>query len=690
MREDRRAALAIAALAVAVFAPTVLLCGLYLDDYSFLRTLEGVSLRGLWAEFLHYVPGRNLHIPFHYGLIRLTGGSIAAMHAVSVVFEALNAAMVFLFIRRLTGLRSIAWAAATIFVLAPNHGETHFWITLIPQCQIPFFLMLSSLLLASRPGGPRLAAAAAVYGAALFTYDQVFFLWPLLLITAWRGDARAGLRRYAAAAAFFLGMNVTHITLRYVSPSASGGRPLIRIGDFIHRCGDALVAMAKGIIPLQTPSYAHWGWSVAAAAGALAAGLCILWAAGRAVRDERDELARWTRGGGWIAAVAFGAAWTALAYAPNLFWFISPRHNLIPSAGWALALAAAAAAAAGRSAKLSAALPFAALLAFVLAVLANVHEGTQWIAARRLHQSFAAALRHLAPPVDTVFLIGAPRYLHKAPAFNLPHDVMMAAARELGRELVGDYQAAPTRRGIVYYNDLSISPASGARWIPAEKVNLLSYEGSNRSFECAAALTLLEPGGGRRILPLRSSPLCTATVDVAQEVALLESRVLPASAPLARPEKGIALARAEVRTRGRTTLLTLFWAVGEPPVKVVSIIPRLTNKSGAPMLDSIFPYPSKPAARNFFLESFFRSHNPERPYPMLWPLVDDLAPFSRAKPGQILRQVFELRKEVAGSDVHGTLDVDLFEYEPSGTALSSGHFSVPVTVRPDQRATTSE
>ena len=667
----------VATVAVLIFAPTALLCGIYLDDYSFLRMLEGAPASGLWNEFLNYVPGRNLHIPLFYALIRLTGGSVAGMHAVSVAFEALNAGLVFIFIRRLSGLRSIAWAAALIFIAAPNHGETHFWVTLIPQCHVPLALTLGAFLFAL--DGARLAPAIALYALALFTYDQVFFLWPLLLVAAWRSDPSPVRARYAAAGTLLLGLNAAHITLRYVSPYASGGRPLIRIADFFPRLRDAFVAVAKGIIPLQTPSYAHWGWSVLAAAAALAAGLWIVRVATMGVRAEKRGLALWIRDGGWIGTLVFGSAWAALAYVPNLFWYLSPRHNLIPSVGWAAALAAAGAFAASRSARAAAALPFAAGIFFALAVLANVHEGTQWIASRRLRESFAAGVMRLTPPVDTLFLTGAPRYLHRAPAFNLPHDVMFAAARELGRDVIGDYQAAPTRRGILYYNDLSISPPSLVRWIPAEDVNLLSYDKDSGTFECAASLSVEEPSGARRGLPLRQNRGCSASVSVPAEVVLLESRVLPA--PAERPVGDISLSRAEIRLKDRTTEIELDWAMRVPPAKALGIVPRFFDSEGVVLLDAVFPYPGTPAARDFFLEQFLRDRNPVRPYPRIWPLVDEEAARAAMRPGQVLRQVFELRKTMPGRMVEGTLEVELFEYEPAGPARSLGLFSVPVTAR---------
>ena len=81
MSPDHRAAWALAAFAFALFAPAGALCGLYLDDYTFLAALDGVTLPRLWEGTVRYVPGRNLHMPFHALLRRLSGSRAVALTA---------------------------------------------------------------------------------------------------------------------------------------------------------------------------------------------------------------------------------------------------------------------------------------------------------------------------------------------------------------------------------------------------------------------------------------------------------------------------------------------------------------------------------------------------------------------------------------------------------------------------------
>lgn len=657
---DRRLAWAAAALGAAPFLLTVPFCGLYLDDYSFLLMLEGIGFRELWTAFVRYVPGRNLHIPFFYGLLEVTGRSVAAMHVVGLAFDALNAALLFLLVRRLTGLRSVALAAAAIFAVAPNHGETHFWITLIPQCQIPTALTLTAFLLSASGA---LLPACAVYAVALFTYDQVFFLWPLLLAVAWSRASAPRPGRYAAAAAGLLALNVAHIALRYLSPHASGGRPLIRVADFLHRCRDAAVAVGKGIIPWPTSSHAHWGWSVSAVLLALAGAVWLFRAVRAQSRAETIELGAWTKGHGWLAAAAGGTAWTFLAYFPNLFWYLSPRHNLLPSIGWSLSVAAFGAWAVSRGRRPAAILPWLAGLFFATAAVSDFHEGTQWIDSRRLRDGFAEAVRRLTPPVDSVFLVGAPRYLRRAPAFNLPHDVMMAAGRAVGRPGLehGDYQLSPTRRGVVYRNDLSIGPASAFRWLPATDANVLSYDPASRSFACATALAVKVPGGLEHRLALRANRECEFVLPMEADAFLVASIPGPKAAPRPNaPRAGaLALLGAEASAEGGATALDLEWRVEAAPSSVVAFLPRIKDASGRTALDAVF---DRRAGRGS--------------YPTIQPLVDDALLGLGLAAGRTVRQRFLLRRAWTDPGPEAVLELEVFEISPSGAAVPQGTVTV--------------
>ncbi len=661
---DRRLTAAAALLGAAPFLLTAPFCGLYLDDYSFLRMLEGVSPRDLWLAFLRYVPGRNLHIPFFYSLLALTGRSVFAMHLIGVAFDALNAALLFLAVRRVTGLRSVALAAAAAFAVAANHGETHFWINNIPQCQIPVALILASLLLASNG---RLFASCAAFVVALFTYDQVFFLWPPLLAVAWSGDRAPRRGRYAAAALGLLVLNAAHLALRYLSPYSAGGRPLIRAADVLSRAWDAAAAVRQGILPWPTSSHAHWAWTFPVIAIALAGAAWLRRAIRFEAKHEAAALDAWTRGVGWRAAAAGGAAWTVLAYGPNLFWYLSPRHSLIPSLGWSVAVAALGARAVSRGGRAARLLPWLGGFFFAVAAVSDVHEGTQWIDSRLLRDDFESAVLRLSPPVDSVFLVGAPRQLRRAPAFNLRHDVAMAAGRAWKRPIeIGDNQLSPTRRGVVYANDLTLLPEADFRWLPAAQANLLAYDPSRRSFSCVAALSVAGPAGPSRELRLRPNAGCTMVLPAAADTLLLssEARPAPRGVPGASKAGGLALLGASAAIQGGATVLELEWKIETPPAGTLAFIPRLKDSAGRLILDAVFP-----------------SRGAKRPYPMIWPLIDDLAAGLSLKPGQGLRQTFALRRVPAGLTSGAVLELDAFKIAPDGRAAPLGTVTAPLSIK---------
>lgn len=654
---ERIGVLASAALAGLVFGPTALLCGIYLDDYSFLKMLEGASPRELWDHFIRYVPGRNLHIPIYHGMIRLTGSSIPAMHALSVLFDALNAALVFLLARRWLGRDSLALAASAVFVLMPNHGETHFWITLVPQCQIPLFLVLASFLLASRPRPPRLWSAVLLYLLALFTYDQVFFLWPLLLAAAWVSHPQPRKTPFALAGLLCLAGNGAHIALRYLSPYASGGRPLIQTGEIPRRVYDAAMSVAKGTIPWPPTPHARWGWVVLAVVLGLA--IAVWWA--RAVsawaREERS------RGKTLLMAGAFGLAWTLLAYSPNLFWYLSPRHSLLPSAGWAVFFVALVTLLIEFRPPLGKLAAGAGVVLFTLGIVANVAEGTQWIDSRKLRGRFSAELRRLDPGVRSLFLMNAPRYLRRAPAFNLYHDVVMAAERTLRAPIeTGDYQIVPSSRGLISCVDLTVCGPREFRWNPAAESDVLAYDRETKAFACLAGLELERPDGGESALALRRSAACSATRRVTLDAALLESKPIPAPKTHARSPSagGWTLADAKVRRlRPGVTTLILEWALERAPDAAMGFVPRFRSPDGALLLDSVFP-----------------SRMLRRGEPTLWPLVDDQA-FSRG-PTRGLRQTFVLAKPLTDAGPI-LLELELYRLPARRLPEALGALQLPVS-----------
>lgn len=660
---DARRAVAVALLAAAPFLFTAPFAGLHLDDYSFLAMLQGISGGALWTEFIRYVPGRNMHILFFDGLVRATGASIPGMHLVGVALDALNAVLYFLLVRRLTGLRSVALAAAAAFLIAANHGETHFWVNNIPQIQIPTTLLLSAFLLAAQPG--RLIAALTVYAVALFTYDQAFLVWPLLLAVAWSKDPRPTPPRYGAAAVALTALNAAHLAARYLAPYSSGGRPLIRAGEFLERCAQAAYSVLLGLLPWPTSSHAHWLWSVPVVLISLASAAWVAHAISDDARREAAPLKAWSTGNGWKHYAVAGLAWTILAYGPNLFWYMSPRHHLIPSLGWCLTLAAVGAGVASRGRIAGTYLRAAGIIAFTLSAVSGVHEGTQWMESGRLQSAFASAVRLVPPPVETLFVLGAPRRLRRAPAFDLPHDVIFAAGRALGRRplKIGDYEVTPTAHGIVYFNDLTLMPASNFQWVPAADANILRYDKSGHRFECVSALDVELPDGTESALALRGAPSCPNRIHMTADAFLLSSVPGPHARRVAvgPTVAGLRLIAANGYSSDGTTRLKLDWEIEKAPHGPLAFIVRIKNASGETILDGIFP-----------------ARGTKRPYPIVWPLVDDSPFLPSLERGRSLSQTFLVRRSVR-LEPAAVLELDAYHLQPGGRSLPAGTLVVPLS-----------
>lgn len=244
----------------------------------------------------------------------------------------------------------------------------------------------------------------------------------------------------------------------------------------------------------------------------------------------------------------------------------------------------------------------------------------------------------------------------------------MAAGRALGRPLLdkGDYQVSPTRRGLVYRNDLTLGPAEAFQWMPAGEANLLSFDAARRSFDCVSALRVMRPDGADQVLPLRPSANCSVVLPAAADVFLLASVAGPATsghAEHAPRAGGLALLGAAAFIRDGTTRIELEWRVEAPPHSALAFIPRLKDASGALLLDSIFP-----------------SRGAKRSYPMIWPLVDDLASGLSLKRGRTLRQTFLLRRAPKALAPGAVLELDAFELALAGNAMPLGTMTVPLSV----------
>ncbi|MFH2202790.1 MAG: hypothetical protein ABIJ96_06730 [Elusimicrobiota bacterium] len=648
---------------LAVFGLTVPFCGLYLDDFGLVLELQNATGKQLWWYFQHYVPGRFLHIPLLLAILKLSGGSIAGIHLISLAVDAANVGAAFLLAYSLTGLASLALPAALIFALMTNHGETHFWAYHIPATLMSTTMVLTAFILALRRRGSltgRLIPALAVYTAAFFTYDQVCVLWPLLIAAAYFHEARPGDRKLpaAAAAAYFVCLNLIHLALRYFSAHAAGGRPLVHPGQVPRRIYDALRSAMTGTF--QQPSWGalpHWSLIALLVLAALALGIFAARRIAAAAAVEKTERSGFFSAREWRRTAAFGAAWFFLAYVPNFFNFLSPRHGYLPSFGWALLWTVLLSAAYRRWEKARRPILVLGVLLFANAVVGNVHEGSEWMLSAAHHRRYLREAGRLSSPLDNIFLVGAPRSFRRAPGFKLMHDVRLSVKNLLHEPTeLGDNHLLPTDRGGFFQADLSSWPRDFFFWLPLDRINLVSYRPAE-GYRCARALRLLPPEGEASRRPLRPSDGCADEPSLRQEVALSAVEKLPphGGAPLAELP-GLKLVGAEFSARPGLLRAVLEWE-GEAPARgFFAYLPSLRSPAGELVYEPVY--------RSEALRS-----------DVIWPWANDRP----AAAGRI-RETFvaRTRRDIAPGTYAAKLDVYRIEAGIRAQSLGSVEFKAEI------------
>lgn len=657
--------------AVLVFAPTVLRCGFYADDYSFMLDIGGKPWSEVWGLFTDfYLAGRNVFVPLFAGLLKLTG-SPAALHAISLMVNAATAALVCLLVLELTGLMSASLAAAVIFAILPHHGQTHFWLTATTVVQIPLLITLAAFLVAlgRKPRlETRLGLSLGLYTIAIFTYDQFFCLWPLLLAAPWyRADREARKSRaWIAAGAYCAALNLTHLWLRY-NPAKTAATK-IRFTGIHERLWQSVSESLQALAPSPFAEYGlSYGWTAAAGAAFLIGGAALAVVLHRLATLERPALKKFSKGPELKFFAVYAGAWFFLAYLPNYFAYIAPRNHSVPSVGWAMLVVAAALSLAPKRRWAPKALSAAGIVSFALMALHDNHEGAQWVLSGRMHRDYLAETKRLEDPLDNIFLIGAPRYLGSAPAFNLHLDAVHSAQFDRGlKELEGDIVFSPTRRGAFYQNDLSFRRISHFRWMPYEEMNVIE-KSPGEGFRCLKDFTLLLPDGSSRRGATRPDPACTRHSILRMNTALLSAESLPSVRSstitwLPSLEK-VGLSGLRLAVKGKTLFLGLQWEVAKTPQASFAVIPEIFSADGKRIYQPVYPHLAE--GRNSRL---------------LWPLVNDILPATRWREGRTIRERYALRLKKPLPPGRGEVRLFLYRLNPRAASQSLGTLRVSVLI----------
>jgi hypothetical protein len=590
----------LAAATALIFGAHGLDAGLHQDDFGFHRVLRG-PFSEAWPLMRDYVPGRNLHVLYSWLLYHVLGSSPRRMHAAGLALDAACALLTYALLRQRRHASAWALIGAGLFLVMPNRGETHYWTTAIAMNLTSTALLLLAFLAAGSPWRPsrRWPLALFLYALALFDYDQVFFLWPLLV---WHGaSARPRdepLVWPAGFAAACAALNCAHLALRLFWPRAKGGRPVPTFGLFWgnvgHEWGSVLVPLHK--LPAW-PSLATTLGGPAVTAAALAV-LAAAWLY-TALRQPRD-------GDPSPREPLFAAAWILLAYLPNDFWYQSPRHNMLPCVGVALALAWAAPRLAERPrwGRLAAAL---AWLAFGVGAAQGLADGFGWAAGARLFETFRAEAPLLAPSARALFVLGAPTSAARGPAFEHPQEASFLYAQDRDAIPAGSLNVVPTRTGFFYDSETEIWGRDLWRFEPYPGSSILAFSPPDR-FEKAGALDLRPPVGQ----PVHVTLGAGTAVPIDVPLWLVGSRAVPrARNTLAETAPGLGIVSASMDRNEDNGRLRLTW------------------RADAPRPDFAWTFVLLAADGSALFEPVYRLKIGSRLQPpMLWPVLDDLRPSS--------------------------------------------------------------
>jgi len=190
------------------------------DDAHFLQVPAMVEPGGLWKIWTAWREGPTLqYYPLLFSTfwvqVRLWGlDNPLPYHVVNVAFQAANAIMFWLLLRRLR-VRA-AWVAAAVFAVHPVHVESVAWITELKNLQSTLFYLLAVLayLRFDESGVNRwYATSLLLFACALLSKTVTCSLPVALIFICWWRGRRVGVREIAQLVPFFaLGLAMSLVT----------------------------------------------------------------------------------------------------------------------------------------------------------------------------------------------------------------------------------------------------------------------------------------------------------------------------------------------------------------------------------------------------------------------------------------------------------------------------------------------
>lgn len=193
-------AAALVLLVAIVFGQSIGFDFVNLDDYAYIvlndPVTEGLTPRNAWWALttFHFC---NWH-PVTYWSWQVDasiGGGLnpAGYHLTSVLLHAVNAVVVFLMLRRLTGRRLDAFLAAVVFAIHPLRWESVGWISERKDLTSTLFAMLAVMSYdgyARRPGWRRMTAVTFWFALSLMSKGMAVTLPCVLILLDWQPYGR--------------------------------------------------------------------------------------------------------------------------------------------------------------------------------------------------------------------------------------------------------------------------------------------------------------------------------------------------------------------------------------------------------------------------------------------------------------------------------------------------------------------
>ena len=342
----------LAALAFGAFGLALLGGFVWFDDHGYVyenpAVTAGLTKAGLrWAwTTTHMYNWHPLTWLTHMADAELYGLNPAGHHFSSLLLHAANAILLFFFLRRATGSRPAALAAAALWTVHPLRAESVVWISERKDVLAAFFGLLALLAYVRPAGRGRMVWTAAAFAASLLAKPAwVTLPCLLLLLDAWP------LGRWPRTPAWKLVLEKSPLWLlaagscamTLAAQSAGGAVKSFAALPAGARLANAATATVQYLRALVWPTdlAVYYPFPAGGASWAAVAGAAVLLAALTALAAAGARRAPWGLVG-WLWFLGALVPMIGLVQVGGQAW--ADRYSYLPHIGLALALAGGAAA----------------------------------------------------------------------------------------------------------------------------------------------------------------------------------------------------------------------------------------------------------------------------------------------------------------------------------------------------------